>query len=752
MSYHFNLTFVSRGKGQSIVAKGAYQQRAKFTEERTGELKDYSRDGDKPKATLLFVHKSQQEKHRGAEALLNAIDKAETRKDAQTGLNFIAALPSKELLTDEERARMVRDFGREQFLRQSIPAIASLHAPSEKGDERNEHVHILAGTRKLDAEGFASKKYITWDNYSQQLQIWREKWAELGARYLEKAGHQIEADRWRYGHLTNEQQRDKAIERGDSEWAEMKDREASKHRGPHVDAMEKKGIETERGNIHRDTYAQNESVSELKATLENLNKEIAQEQQRSTARGEQPEPSKGTAREIWDAYHHSDSPRAFVAALAERGLHLSVVTAADRPEPKEQRDPRDELAQLLSMKANGVWMMAGAGAAELTEKQRDSAERSYDNYQHQHDEHPRLNFAEYVAHVQEQNAERLEALEQQCAILPAKDRQAQTEQQHAAVYAKAGTWVVINERGYLYYLNERTTGDHARDVQEFLNNNLNSEAFFSVSDTRERIAAQAGWKQHSIDGADLKGPSRDIWEACQQSRNGRELADELMERGILIARVTREDAQQSQLANENAKTRGYRATVMQEGEFVAVTRSGDVHRFTDRNTGGRLAEITGFMQQLPADAVLSVSATRDIMRQIRHSEAMERATRPTGKPWQMGLDNAPLPKALVSQLRSVAFRGIEAAAQIFGAAMEGIGNFFGATAMTPERIDAAREQRKQQGFKNEDTAAKQEKIDVERFRRDGDYRREVQAREREKLEQDTRKYYEQQKDRDRDRR
>src|ERR1039457_1084014 len=121
MGYHFNVKFVSRAKGESLIAKGAYQARAKFTEERTGEIKDYTHASDRPKATMVFVHKAQQEKHGGAEALLNAIDKAERRKDAQTGLNFIAALPAQ--LTDEERNRMVRDFGREEFLRKDIPAI-----------------------------------------------------------------------------------------------------------------------------------------------------------------------------------------------------------------------------------------------------------------------------------------------------------------------------------------------------------------------------------------------------------------------------------------------------------------------------------------------------------------------------------------------------------------------------------------------------------------------------------------------------
>jgi hypothetical protein len=291
------------------------------------------------------------------------------------------------------------------------------------------------------------------------------------------------------------------------------------------------------------------------------------------------------------------------------------------------------------------------------------------------------------------------------------------------------------ERGNIY----RDTHDHNETLATRRADLVQLE--IQIAAEQERLAA----------GQSLKGPSRDIWEACERSTGGCELADELAERGIMIARATKEDAERSIAANDNARTRGHSATVMKEGEFVAVTRAGDVFKFSERNTGGRLSEIKAFMPEL-APIVLNVSQTRDIMQQVRHSEAMERATRPPGKAWDMGRDNAALPKALVAQFRAAAFKGVEAAAQILGAAMEGIGNMFGATAMTPERIEAAREQRKQQGFKNEAAAAQQEKIDIARFRVDADHRREVQAREREKLEQETRKYYDQQKDRDRDRR
>lgn len=225
MGYHFHVAFISRGKGQSLVAKGAYQARAKFREERTGECKDYTHKPDRPVKSFVFVDKKHGPELQNVESLLNAIDRAETKANSQTGLNFTAALPKE--LSDEERARMVRDFGREHFLRKGIPAIAHIHPPHEHTpapgeaqgrDEHdadevhngNWHVHMIAGTRVLGPDGQFGEKHITWDNYREFLEQKREKWAELGARYLENAGHKIEAERWRYGHLTNPEQREGA--------------------------------------------------------------------------------------------------------------------------------------------------------------------------------------------------------------------------------------------------------------------------------------------------------------------------------------------------------------------------------------------------------------------------------------------------------------------------------------------------------------------------------------------------------------
>lgn len=195
MGYHLTATVVSRAQGHSIVAKAAYNSRDCLREERTGEMKDYSRHRDKPLASFVFVNDPEL---RDAGKLWNFYDAHETRKNAQLGYSFIAALPYQ--LTDEQREFIVKDFAREQFLRKGVAASADIHRPDAQGDERNFHVHILVGMRKLESDGLGEKVF-TWEDKQKNLAQWREKWAERTSRELEKNGFTLEAERWRWGHL-----------------------------------------------------------------------------------------------------------------------------------------------------------------------------------------------------------------------------------------------------------------------------------------------------------------------------------------------------------------------------------------------------------------------------------------------------------------------------------------------------------------------------------------------------------------------
>lgn len=347
---------ISRGKGHSAVAKAAYNAREAIRDERTGQMHDYSRKKDEVLFSGIFMDpkRNAPEWAQDRAALWNAASAAEKRKDARQAQEIILNLPYE--LTDQQRRYMLTDFVREQITRGTgRVADVVIHAAPKHGDERNIHAHILMSVRAIGPEGFAEKlPEVT----PEQIMHWKEKWAERGAKELRKAGLEIEADRWAVGHLDLRRQRQAAVERGDLAYAETLDREPTKHLGPQVAAMQRKGVETDRGNIYRDTVESNKTVAELKAELAAVEKQITAEQVRekptewerreallaslvARAKARQdfrqagheiaeritaPDDLTRTAGRIWEACQRSDNPRSFAAALEDAGLLIARAT------------------------------------------------------------------------------------------------------------------------------------------------------------------------------------------------------------------------------------------------------------------------------------------------------------------------------------------------------------------------------------------------------------------------------------------
>ncbi|WP_276531100.1 MobA/MobL family protein, partial [Enterobacter hormaechei] len=79
---------------------------------------------------------------------------AERRKDATVAREFEIALPHE--LNGPQRSALTADIARALVDRYGFAVQASIHSPGSN-DGLNWHVHILATTRRLDAEGLADK-------------------------------------------------------------------------------------------------------------------------------------------------------------------------------------------------------------------------------------------------------------------------------------------------------------------------------------------------------------------------------------------------------------------------------------------------------------------------------------------------------------------------------------------------------------------------------------------------------------------
>ena len=246
--YHFTARIVSRGKGQSAVHKAAYNARTQLQDERHGlKTRDYRSEGE-ILFSGIFAPKHAPEWVQDREQLWNRAEAAEQRKDAQLAREIEIALPHE--LTDQQREGLVKDFVREQFVRRGMVADVAIHAPDRDGDERNHHAHILLTTRALDGDGFAATKDRDW-NSKALLQEWRERWDRTANRYLERFGHAARID-----HRTLA--------------AQGIDREPTVHLGPHVAAMEARGLETGRGEQLRDITTRNHEQAGLRQELRSV--------------------------------------------------------------------------------------------------------------------------------------------------------------------------------------------------------------------------------------------------------------------------------------------------------------------------------------------------------------------------------------------------------------------------------------------------------------------------------------------------
>jgi hypothetical protein len=246
--YSLNAEIVSRGKGDSAVGAAAYQSRSRMVDMRTGEVHDYSRNRDE----LLFEGiyapnpKAVPEWARDRESLWNHVEQFERRKDAQLARRFIIALPHE--LNPEQNRYAIQDWVRENFTRKGYIADVAIHTPGKEGDNRNYHAHVLVVLRKLDGQELAAKKdQTTTRERKDELQAVRESWERIGNRHLERHGFEPSLD-----HRSLEAQ---GIERV-----------PSVHLGRATTALERDGIQTERGDLNREIAAENsQRVIELAA-------------------------------------------------------------------------------------------------------------------------------------------------------------------------------------------------------------------------------------------------------------------------------------------------------------------------------------------------------------------------------------------------------------------------------------------------------------------------------------------------------
>lgn len=237
--YHARVKTFSRAKGHSSVAAAAYRAGLLLVDEKTGSRHDYRRRGGVVE-TRCVVPDDAPEWSLVPERLWCAAEHAERRRDATVAREFEVALPHE--LNDDQRSALAAEITRALVQRYRFAAQASVHAPDAKGG-LNWHLHILATTRRLDAEGLADKTRELDGGPSGKSEVeWvREMVARVTNAHLEAAEVQAQVD-----HRSLEAQAAAAVARGDLVAAALLTRQPTQHVGKNASALARRGEDVER--------------------------------------------------------------------------------------------------------------------------------------------------------------------------------------------------------------------------------------------------------------------------------------------------------------------------------------------------------------------------------------------------------------------------------------------------------------------------------------------------------------------------
>lgn len=229
---------IARGSGRSAVAAIAYRTATKMLNERDGLLHDFTHKQGVEHAEIVLPEGVKADWALDRSALWNAVERAEKRKDARVAREFEIALPHE--LSAEQRYQLTKVFAQDLANRYGAAVDFAIHRPSENGDIRNHHAHVVMTTRQVTPDGLGEKTLIERENKwllnagqptsHMQLGDIRQAWEEHANRSLMRAGLDIRID-----HRSH-------LERG----LEI---EPTEHMGVHAAQMDRRGLSVSRQRL-----------------------------------------------------------------------------------------------------------------------------------------------------------------------------------------------------------------------------------------------------------------------------------------------------------------------------------------------------------------------------------------------------------------------------------------------------------------------------------------------------------------------
>ena len=269
---HNEITIVQRSQRQSAVAAAAYQSGEKLFCEYDQQVKHYPEKRGIVHNEILLPANAPPE-YVDRNTLWNAAEAVEKQWNSKLARRWVLTIPRE--IPSDQYAILVREFCQQQFVSKGMIVDFAIHDTHPPG--HNPHAHVLLTMRAMDEHGkwlpksrkvydldengermklpsgrWKSHKEDTVDwNDQKYCEIWRHEWEVIQNRYLEANDRPERVDLRSYAR-------------------QGLDIVPTVHEGAAVRQMEKRGIQTNIGNLNREIRAANRLMKSIRQLIQNL--------------------------------------------------------------------------------------------------------------------------------------------------------------------------------------------------------------------------------------------------------------------------------------------------------------------------------------------------------------------------------------------------------------------------------------------------------------------------------------------------
>jgi len=267
---HNEISIVQRSQQQSAVAAAAYQSGEKLFCEYDREVKHYPEKRGIVHNEILLPENAPPE-YADRNTLWNAAEAVEKQWNSQLARRWVLTIPRE--IPPDQYAVLVREFCEQQFVSKGMIVDFAIHDPHPPG--HNPHAHVLLTMRAMDEHGKwlpKSRKVYDFDENGERIkllsgrwkshkedtvdwndqkycEIWRHEWEGIQNRYLEANDRPERVDLRSYAR-------------------QGLDIIPTVHEGVAVRQMEKRGIQTNIGNLNREIRAANRLMKSIRQLIQ----------------------------------------------------------------------------------------------------------------------------------------------------------------------------------------------------------------------------------------------------------------------------------------------------------------------------------------------------------------------------------------------------------------------------------------------------------------------------------------------------